>query len=84
MLCQVEVVITFKKEIKDPEGDTIHKHLLLRRGYDNIKNVRAGKYLIFNVDVTNCSEALELIKTACEKLRLYNPTIHDVEVRIRG
>ncbi|ADM27111.1 phosphoribosylformylglycinamidine synthase, purS [Ignisphaera aggregans DSM 17230] len=84
MLYQVEVIISLKKGIRDPEAETIHKHLILRKGFDSIKSVRAGKYLLFSVDTDSPEKALEIVKTMCEKLRIYNPVIHDIEVRLSG
>lgn len=80
----VEVVITNKKSVRDPEGETIHRQLVLRKGFDSVKGVRAGKYLLFSVESSSPDEAVELVKSVCEKLRIYNPVVHDIEVRIRG
>lgn len=80
----VEVVITNKKGVRDPEGETIHKQLVLRKGFNFVKNVKAGKYLLFSVESRDPGEATEIIKNICEKLRIYNPVVHDIEVRIRG
>ena len=79
----VEVIITNKKGVRDPEGETIHKQLILRKGYNAVKGVRAGKYLLLNVDADNREQALNIVKTLCERLRIYNPVVHDIEVRIR-
>ncbi len=78
----VEVVITNKKGVKDPEGDTIHKHLILRKGYAEVLGVRTGKYILFSVNARSAEEAVKKVKEICEKLRIYNPIIHDIEVRI--
>ncbi|MEM0005535.1 MAG: phosphoribosylformylglycinamidine synthase subunit PurS [Ignisphaera sp.] len=80
----VEVVITNKKGVRDPEGETIHRQLILRKGFNSVKGVRAGKYLLFSVESKSPEEAVEIVKTLCEKLRIYNPVVHDIEVEIRG
>ncbi|MEM1682776.1 MAG: phosphoribosylformylglycinamidine synthase subunit PurS [Ignisphaera sp.] len=80
----VEVIITNKKAVRDPEGETIHKHLILRKGFNSVKNVRAGKYLLLTVESETPEKALEIAKEICEKLRIYNPVVHDIEVRLRG
>lgn len=80
----VEVVITNKRGVRDPEGETIHRQLILRKGYNSINSVKAGKYLLFTVDIEDPNKAIELVKTICEKLRIYNPVVHDIEVRLRG
>ncbi len=84
MLYQVEVVITLKKGIRDPEAETIYRHLILRKGFNSIKSVRAGKYLLFSVDAESPEKALEVVRTICERLRIHNPVIHDIEVKIIG
>lgn len=80
----VEVVITNKKGVRDPEGETIHKHLVLRKGFDSVKEIRAGKYLLFTVDCEGPEKAIDIVRSICEKLRIYNPVVHDIEVRLRG
>ncbi|MEM2390102.1 MAG: phosphoribosylformylglycinamidine synthase subunit PurS, partial [Ignisphaera sp.] len=32
----VEVVITNKKGVRDPEGETIHRQLILRKGFNSV------------------------------------------------
>lgn len=80
----VEVIIVNKRGIKDPEGETIHRHLILRKGYKVVQGVRAGKYLLFSIDASSQEEAVKIVKEICEKLRIYNPIVHDIEVRIHG
>jgi len=82
MMYSIEVLITNRKNVRDPEGETIHKNLVLKHGYKNIVNVRAGKYLLFSVEAQNAENALELVKNLCLKLRIYNPIVHDIEVRL--
>lgn len=79
----IEVIITNKKAVRDPEGETIHKQLILRKGFNSIKNVRTGKYLLLHVESDNIDKAIEIVKDMCEKLRIYNPVVHDIEVRPR-
>ncbi|MEL9997246.1 MAG: phosphoribosylformylglycinamidine synthase subunit PurS [Sulfolobales archaeon] len=78
----VEVVITNKRSVRDPEGETIHKELISRRGYANVKDVRSGKYLEFLVDSQTPEEALNYVRDICHKLRIYNPVVHDIKVRL--
>ncbi|RLG83274.1 MAG: phosphoribosylformylglycinamidine synthase, purS protein [Thermoprotei archaeon] len=80
----VEVVVMNKRSARDPEGETIHRHLVLRKGYGQVKGVRVGKYLLFRVDAGSPREALSIVRELVEKLRIYNPVVHDVEVRLRA
>ncbi len=45
----VEVVIENKPLARDPEGETIHHNLILKGGYSQVTNVRAGKLLRMSV-----------------------------------
>jgi len=81
-LYTVEVIITNKKNVRDPEGETIHRQLILRKGFNSVKSVRAGKYLVLSVESSRPEEAIRLVKDLCEKLRIYNPVVHDIEVRL--
>lgn len=79
----VEVVITNKKVARDPEGETIYKDLISKHGFDKVRGVRSGKYLEVLVDSQSQDEALNYVKDLCSKLRLYNPSVHDVRVELR-
>jgi phosphoribosylformylglycinamidine synthase PurS subunit len=78
----VEVIITNKSGVRDPEGETIHKHLILKKGYSMVMGVRTGKYLLMTVSASSAEEAIRIVKEVCEKLRIYNPIVHDIEVRL--
>ncbi len=79
----VEVVITNKRVARDPEGETIYKDLISRYGFDKVRGVRSGKYLEILVESKSHEEALNYVKDLCSKLRLYNPSVHDVRVELR-
>jgi len=80
----IEVIITNKENVRDPEGETIHRSLVIRRGFNDVAGIRAGKYLEFRVNKPSCREALEYVKELCYKLRIYNPVVHDIKVRASG
>jgi len=84
LIFMVEAIITNKRSVRDPEGETIHRFLVLRRGYNSVKDIRTGKYLLFNVEASSPNKALSKVKEICEKLRIYNPIVHDIEVRLRA
>ena len=84
MIFMVEAIVTNKRSVRDPEGETIHRFLVLKKGYNNVKGIRTGKYLVFNVEAPSPEEALSIVKEICEKLRIYNPVVHDIEVRLRA
>ncbi len=80
----VEVVITNKESVRDPEGETIHRELIVKRGFKGIAGVRSGKYLEFHVESDSCRDALRYVKELCYNLRIYNPVVHEVRVRVSG
>lgn len=80
----VEILITNKPLAKDPEGETIHKDLLLRNGFSSVKRVRVGKLLMMEIEADDEESAKEIAFRACNDLRIYNPVAHTYRVEIRG
>ncbi len=78
----VEVIVENKPLATDPEGETIHRNLILKGGYSQIKNVRAGKLLRMSVEADSPDHARLLVKKVCDDLRIYNPAAHVCQVRI--
>ena len=80
----VEVVVENKPLASDPEGETIHRNLILKGGYNQVTNVRAGKLLRMKVEADSPDSASHLVKKLCDDLRIYNPAAHVCQVRILG
>jgi len=78
----VEVIIENKPLARDPEGETIHHNLILKGGYNQVTNVRAGKMLRLSVNADSPDEATAVVKRLCNDLRVYNPAAHICQVRI--
>ena len=78
----VEVVIENKPLARDPEGETIHHNLILKGGYSQVTNVRAGKFLRMNVEASSEEDAKQLVQKLCDDLRIYNPAAHICRVRV--
>jgi len=78
----VEVIIENKPLARDPEGETIHHNLILKGGYNQVTNVRAGKMLRLSVNADSPDEATAVVKRLCDDLRVYNPAAHICQVRI--
>ena len=82
MVYFVEVVIRNKRVARDPEGETLFRELLSRSKYkDLIKSVRSGKWLLFEVEAGSREEAVDIINKMCKEMRIYNPVVHEIEVR---
>ena len=80
----VEVVVENKPLARDPEGETIHRNLILKGGYNQISGVRAGKLLRLSVQAESGDDAKQLVKKLCDDLRIYNPAAHICQVRLVG
>ena len=80
----VEVIVENKPLARDPEGETIHRNLILRGGYNQVTNVRVGKLLRMNVEAGSPEDAVQLVRKLCDDLRIYNPAAHVCQVRVVG
>jgi phosphoribosylformylglycinamidine synthase PurS subunit len=80
----IEVIVENKPLARDPEGETIHHNLILKGGYTQVTNVRAGKLLRMSVNADSPDNARDLVKKLCDDLRIYNPAAHTCQVRIIG
>jgi phosphoribosylformylglycinamidine synthase len=78
----VEVIVENKPLARDPEGETIHHNLILKGGYKQVRDVRAGKLLRMKVEADSPEEARQLVRKLCDDLRIYNPAAHICQVRL--
>jgi phosphoribosylformylglycinamidine synthase PurS subunit len=79
----VEVVISNKPQARDPEGETIIRDLVHKRGFDAVKEVRTGKLLALKIQAASEDDARDKAAKMCNDLRLYNPVAHSLLVRAR-
>ena len=49
---KISAIVTLKKEVLDPQGKVVHQ-TLKNMGYQNITNVRQGKYFEIEIDESN-------------------------------
>lgn len=76
MKMKVKIEVTLKKSVLDPQGSAVEK-ALKALGYDNIGEVRVGKYLELTLEKVNGhKEAAEQVEEMCRRL-LTNPVIED-------
>ena len=76
----VEVRITPRGGILDPEGETIAR-ALGNLGYEGVRSVRAGRLVRIEIDAASPDEARSSVRRMCEEL-IANPVIEDFEVRV--
>lgn len=77
----MQVVIENKPYINDPEGETIHRDLILKGGYSAVQSVRSAKLLKMTVTSKSEKDAEKIVKKLCEELRIYNPVVSNCAVK---
>ena len=75
---KISVVITLKKDVLDPQGKVIHQ-TLDGMGFDNINEVRQGKYFEIETKENDEKKAKANVEEMCKKL-LANLVIEDFKI----
>ena len=75
---KVSTIITLKKEVLDPQGKII-KSVLDGMGFNNINEVKQGKYFEIDIDEKDKKKAEEQVENMCKKL-LTNLVIEDYRI----
>ncbi len=77
----VYVYVTPKKGVLDPAGQAA-LGALKSLGFDEVGDVRIGKYIVLKVQGVEAERATERVREMCERL-LANPVIEDFRVEIQ-
>ena len=64
---KISVIVTLKKDVLDPQGKTIKK-ALEGMSFQNVNDVRQGKYFEIDIDEKNQKKAEEKAEEMCKKL----------------
>ncbi|MDQ3727933.1 MAG: phosphoribosylformylglycinamidine synthase subunit PurS [Thermoproteota archaeon] len=80
----VEVIIENKPYINDPEGETIHRDLVVKGGYSNVQSIRSAKMLKMVVNSKTEHDAEAIVKKMCQELRIFNPVVSNCTVKATG
>ncbi|AFS47550.1 phosphoribosylformylglycinamidine synthase, purS protein [alpha proteobacterium HIMB5] len=75
---KISVIITLKQDVLDPQGKVI-KQTLKGMGFDNIDEVRQGKYFEINVNEQDENKAKAQVEEMCKKL-LANLVIENYKI----
>jgi len=75
---KVSAIITLKKDVLDPQGKVIHQ-ALDGMGFENINEVRQGKYFEIDVDEKDPNKAKSVVEDMCKKL-LANLVIENFKI----
>ena len=77
---RVKIYVSLKSGVLDPQGKAIERSLHTL-GYDEVREVRAGKYIELELDAVSAEAAELRIREICDRL-LTNPVIEDFRFEI--
>jgi len=80
-LFEAKIYVTLKQVILDPQGKAV-KNSLRALGYDQVQDVRVGKYLVLTLETDDRAQAEREVREMCDRL-LANPVIEDYEYELR-
>ncbi|MEP0813049.1 MAG: phosphoribosylformylglycinamidine synthase subunit PurS [bacterium] len=80
MTFNVEVFVSPRKDILDPQGKAVES-ALANIGYRGVSGVRVGKYLAFILEAESEASGKNAVDEMCRKL-LANPVVEDFEIKI--
>ena len=75
---KIKVIVTLKKSVLDPQG-TVIQQTLDGMGFNNVTDVRQGKFFEIHVDEKEQKKAEEKVEDMCKKL-LANLVIEDYKI----
>ena len=78
---KISAIVTLKKDVLDPQGKVVSQ-TLKNMGYNDVTNVRQGKYFEIELNATDKEKAKKIIKEICEKL-LTNIVIEDYSINYK-
>ena len=78
---KISAIVTLKKDVLDPQGKVVNQ-TLKNMGYDNVANVRQGKYFEIELDESNEEKAKKIANEICKKL-LINTVIEDYKIHFK-
>ena len=78
---KISATVTLKKDVLDPQGKVVNQ-TLKNMGYENIINVRQGKYFEIEINESDKEKAKKTIEEICKKL-LTNIVIEDYTINLK-
>ncbi|HEY9800914.1 MAG TPA: phosphoribosylformylglycinamidine synthase subunit PurS [Leptolyngbyaceae cyanobacterium] len=70
-----KIFVTLRPSVLDPAGVAVQSGLQ-QMGYDNVENVRIGKYIELNITTSDQSKARQDLDRICDQM-LANPVIEN-------
>lgn len=80
MLFSVQVEVSLRRGVADPQGATIERSLP-HLGFDGVRDVRVGKSIRFDLEATDEASAVAEVEDLCHRF-LTNPVIEDSVVTV--
>ncbi len=77
---KISAIVTLKKEVLDPQGKVVNQ-TLKNMGYQDIANVRQGKYFEIEINESDKDKAKIVAEEICKKL-LTNTVIEDYKINL--
>ena len=77
---KISATVTLKKEVLDPQGKVVNQ-TLKNMGYQDITNVRQGKYFEIEINESDKDKAKIVAEEICKKL-LTNTVIEDYKINL--
>ncbi len=77
---KAHIWVTLKPTVLDPQGQTI-QHALVSLGYDNVRDVRQGKFFELELNGTSREEAQKQIERIARDV-LANPVLEEFRYEI--
>ena len=78
---KISVTVTLKKDVLDPQGKVV-KQTLRNMGYQNIEDIRQGKYFEIEINEEDKKKAAKIIEEISTKL-LSNTVIEDYTINYK-
>lgn len=77
---QAQVFVTLRPSVLDPAGTAVQAGLN-HMGYENVEQIRIGKYIELTLTATDESEASQQLDRMCDQL-LANPVIENYRFQL--
>ena len=78
---KISTIVTLKKDVLDPQGKVVSL-TLKNMGYENVVNVRQGKYFEIELNETDKEKAKQIAEEISKKL-LANIVIEDYKISLK-
>ncbi len=82
----VEVIVTYKESVLEPQGQAIilsYQRSAIQSNKNIIKNIRVGKHILLQIEASSEKEAIEESKKITESL-LHNPVMEKYQIKIHS